>query len=121
MSEGPEEQAEGGLGSALLSFVVGLLVPIIFNSVVWGQGTVVFVLVFLPLCGALLYASSMLNMTNGVALGVGVVMAAAGVMSWLLAGLGATAAGFALARYAYEDQVLTNLELEGLSPQTVTD
>jgi len=116
-----EEQTEGGLGQALLLFIVGLLVPVVFGSVVWGQGLVVFFLVFVPLTAALLYSESMLNLTSGVALGVGMVMMATGTMSWALAGLGTAASAFALARYAYTDQVLTQLEMEGLEPPPVTD
>jgi hypothetical protein len=116
-----EEQNEGGLGQAFLSFVVGLLVPVVFESIVWGQGLVVFFLVLVPLMAALLYSESMLNVTSGVALGVGVVMMATGTMSWALAGLGTAASAFALARYAYADQVLTQLEMEDLEPHAMTD
>jgi hypothetical protein len=110
--EGTEEQMEGGLGAAFLSFVVGLLVPIFFNSFVWGQDAVVFFLVLVALGGVLFYGVSVLNMPNGVSLGVGVVMASAAAMSWWLAGLGTAAAALALARYAYTDQVLTQMETD---------
>ena len=100
--------------------IVGLLVPIFFNSFVWGQDTVVFVLVLEAFAGALFYGSSMLNMTGGVSLGVGVVMASTAAMSWWLAGVGTAVAALALARYAYADQALTQREAEGLEPQTPT-
>ncbi len=118
MSEEAEEQTEGGLGLALLSFVVGLLVPLVFNSIVSGQGTVVFFLVFVALGGAILYGESMLSMPGGVSLGAGVVLAASAAMSWWLAVLGTAAAALALARYSYADQVLTRMEAEELAPQT---
>ncbi len=120
MSEEDEEQAEGGLGSALLSFFIGLLVPLVFNSVVRGQGVVVFLIVFVALGGALLYGESMLGMTSGVSLGVGVVLAASAAMSWWLAGLGTAAAALALAKYAYLDETLTQLETQNLVPEAVT-
>ncbi len=117
MSEEAEEQAEGGLGPALLSFIVGLLVPLIFNSIVWRQGNVVFFLVFVALGGAILYGESMLSMPSGVSLGAGVVLAASAAMSWWLAALGTAAAALALARYSYADQVLTRMETEDLASQ----
>ena len=118
--EEPDEQGEGGIGTAVLALIVGLLVPLFFNSFVWGQDTVVFVLVLVAFAGALFYGSSMLNMTGGVALGVGVVMASTAAMSWWLAGVGTAVAALALARYAYADQVLTQRETEGLEPQPQT-
>ena len=118
--EEPDEQDEGGVGTAVLALIVGLLVPIFFNSFVWGQDTVVFVLVLVAFAGALFYGSSMLNMTGGVSLGVGVVMASTAAMSWWLAGVGTAVAALALARYAYADQALTQREAEGLEPQTPT-
>ncbi len=117
MSEELEEETEGGLGAALLSFIIGLLVPLVFNSTVSGQGAVVFFLVFAALGGALLYGESMLSMTSGVSLGVGIVLAASAAMSLWLAGLGTAAAVLALARYAYLDETLTHLETQGLAPE----
>jgi hypothetical protein len=111
------EQTEGGLGAAILSFIAGLLVPLFFSSFVWGQGTVVFFLVLMALGGVLLYGTSMLNMTSGVSLGVGVVMASTAAMSWWLAGLGTAVAATSLARYAYMDQTLSQLETEDLTSQ----
>lgn len=113
-----EEWSEGGLGAAFLSFIVGLLIPIFFNSFVWGQGAVVFFLVLVALGGVLLYGASMLSMPSGVSLGVGVVMASTAAMSWWLAGLGTGTAALALARYAHTDQLLTQLETEELTQAT---
>lgn len=42
--ESSEEEAEGGIGSGVLSLFVGLLVPVLFNSLVQGQDVVVFLL-----------------------------------------------------------------------------
>ncbi len=102
----------------MLSFVVGLLVPIFFNSFVHGQGFVVYFLVLVAVGGALLYGESFLAMTDGVALGVGVVMTSFVALNWWLVGLGAAAAALALARYAYVDQLLTRLEAEDLTQTT---
>lgn len=94
--------------------------PLFFNSFVHGQGAVVYFLVLVALGGAILYGESFLTMPNGVALGIGIVMASSAALDWWLAGLGTVAAALALARYAYADQILTQLERQDLPPQPTT-
>ncbi len=109
MSEEPED-AGGGIGSGLLSLFVGLLVPILFNSLVQGQDVIVFIIGLVAVAGAVLYGEAFLAMPTGVALGVGILVTSFASLSWWLVGLGVVAAAFNLARDAYADSDLLELE-----------
>jgi hypothetical protein len=100
MGESSVRDAEGGIGTGVLSLFVGLPAALLFNSFVQGQDTAVFLLVLVGFGGCILYGEIIVAMPNGVAFGTGLVLAGFLSQSGWAVGLGVAAAAVSLARYA---------------------
>jgi len=110
---GSADDVGEGTGGAMVALVLGLLVPVLFNSVTEEQD-VVFSVVALAAFGAcILYGETFISLPSGVAFGFGMLLTSFAARNPWLLGLAATAVVVNLVKYAREDAGEFRLEVGG--------
>jgi hypothetical protein len=102
MEDEPEEE-EGGIGSGVLAFFLGLLVPMFAAMLSLGQDDIATLIIVGGFASIILYSEAQLSLSSGVAFGIGLTMTSFAATDWLMVGVSVAAVMVSLARHGLGD------------------
>ena len=117
--EADEDSEEGGAGSGVLAFILGLLTAVFCGVFVQGQDVIASLLVVAGFAAIILYSEFQLTLASGVSFGIGLTMTSFASSNWALLVVSVAAVIVSLGRYSIGDASMTALEPEETSPEPV--
>ena len=97
--EAEDEEEEGGMGSGVLAFILGVFAAMACGVFVQGQDLAATLLVVAGFAAIILYSEFQLTLASGVSFGIGLTMVSFASSDWGLLGVSITAVVVSLARY----------------------
>jgi len=117
--EAEKDQEEGGTGSGILAFILGVFAAIVCGVLVQGQNVMASLVVVGGFAGIILYSEFQLTLSSGVSFGIGLTMASFASSDWGLLVVSVAAVTVSLARYGIGENGIEVLDTEEDSPETV--
>lgn len=103
MGEQSEEESGPGIGTTLLSLILGLLAPVLFGAVAFGQGPPVPLILFVAFAACAIYSVAHVSLPSAAAFGFGSLTMSFAMSNIGLGILTVAAMSISLARYAFSD------------------
>jgi len=120
MEDEPEEdQEEGGVGSGILAFILGMFSAIVCGVFVQGQNVGATLLVVAGFAAVILYSEFQLTLASGVSFGIGLTMTSFASSDWGLLVVSVAAVMVSLARYGIGNAGMAGLDADEVSPEPV--
>jgi len=117
--EAVEDKEEGGTGSGVLAFILGVFAAIVCGVFVQGQDVAATLLVVAGFAAVILYSEFQLTLASGVSFGIGLTMASFASSDWGLLVVSVAAVMVSLARYGIGNAGMAGLNTDETSPEPV--
>jgi len=113
MEDEPEEdQEEGGAGSSVLAFFLGLIVPVFAVSLSLEQDEIATLIIVAGFAAIILYSEAQLSLSSGVSFGIGLTMSSFAATDWPMVAVSVVAVVVSLVRHGLVDTRRGSIDTE---------